>query len=89
MKLMKQGDMTILAQNVALEALDKLRKSYPEYRFSTSGTHSEFTVFVECMPVIKSCKECGGQLIESGEYQVLADGYESPIYKCKKCIKEN
>ncbi|MEK3728636.1 hypothetical protein [Lysinibacillus sp. FSL W8-0953] len=86
---MKQGDMTILAQNVALEALDKLRKNYPEYRFSTSGTHSEFTVFVERMTVTKSCNECVGRLMESGDIRVLADGYEAPIYKCEKCGKEN
>lgn len=44
---MKIGDMAILAENVALDAVDKLRRDYPEYRFSASGTHNGFRIFVE------------------------------------------
>ncbi|WP_437368082.1 hypothetical protein [Bacillus inaquosorum] len=39
------------------------------------------------MSVFKKC-ECGGNPKESGEYWVLPDGYELPIYKCEDCGKE-
>lgn len=36
----------------------------------------------------KVCEKCGGKLVESSEYMVLADGYEVPIYKCVDCGEE-
>lgn len=42
---MKQGDMTILAQNVALEALDKLRKTILNIAFQ----RAEHIVNLQCL----------------------------------------